>query len=142
MGMNSDTGGAVLRYVTRSVIGTIFTERTKFDTKKQKNVKEMVEVVDPVIVFMPNKSVRVMPQREAEALGLLEVPDIINFEAVTDKKSVAGKFKFAFTDRERMQHWKELEQQVISRCIQNHGYPIPREATISEDSIFYEKETA
>lgn len=140
MAFGVDSGGAILRFVTRAVSGDIFVEKTRFDTKEMKNVKTIVKLKDPVIVFMPNKSTRVMSMKEAEKLGFLQRPDIINFEAITDAKTVAGKFKFAFSDRERAEHWKELEQQVISRCIQSHGYPIPREASVSDESLHFMKE--
>ena len=138
MSFGPDLGGARLAYVAREVKGTIETTQTRFKSDKNggHNEQTVVEVKDPVIVFFPNRSVRVMPLKEADRLGFLKQPTVLNFEAVTDQNSVAGRFKFAINDSARHDAWKQMEQSIIANCQRKGGRPLPDGVTFSSDSIY------
>jgi hypothetical protein len=135
IGAATDVGPATLAFVTRVVTGSIETTVTKYDKKLKETVQEVVAVRDPVIVFFPNGTCQVMPAKIADLKGFLEMPKILNFEAVTDADTVAGKFKFALSDAQRKKHWLEMEQAVISRCMRRSGHPLPKNVDVSDHSI-------
>lgn len=135
IGASADIGPATLEFVTRVVKGSVETTFTKYDKKLRETVQEVTLVRDPVIVFFPNGTCQVMPAKVAEKEGFLEMPKILNFEAVTDADTVAGKFKFALSDAQRKKHWLEMEQAVISRCMRRSGHPFPQGVDIENHSI-------
>ena len=139
MAFGPDLGGARLAYVARQINGTIKTTQTRFKSDKNGGHNEQTEVdlKDPMIIFFPNRSVRVMSMKEAERLGFLEQPPILNFEAVSDQKSVAGKFKFAINDKTRYKYWLAMEQSLISGCQRKGGRPLPDGVGYSNDSIYF-----
>lgn len=139
MSFGTDVGLATLAFVTRSLKGSISQEKVKFDPKKKENVREHSKVFEPVIVFFPNGTCQVLPMKTAKSKGFLERPSILNFEAVTDASTVAGKFKFAMTDEERNKNWLLMEEAVINRCLARTGHPVPLDVEISEQSIFAPK---
>lgn len=137
MSFGQDTGGAVLSFVTRLVKGEVLMEKTRFNMDTMKNEKEVAPIEEPVIVFFPHGNVQVFSYKAAEKLGYLETPQILNFEAVDKPDTIAGKFKFAMSDDQRQTYWLQLEQHVISSCLANGGYPLPRTAQFSEQSIVF-----
>jgi hypothetical protein len=137
MGITSD-GPAKLSFVTRLVTGDIVSEKTTFDTKLRENVKTKTKVKDPVIVFFPNRTSQVMCSSEAERRGYLETPEIMNFESVTDQKSVAGQFKFAMHTKQRMDAWQQMEDRIVGDCISKSGHPFDQDVNYSKSSILAE----
>lgn len=139
MAFGPDLGGAQLAYVARAIDGDIVTHKTQFKQDKNggHNEQKEVKVQDPIIVFLPNRSVRVMSIKEADRLGFLQQPPILNFEAVTDQKSTAGKFKFAINDDVRREAWMEMEQSLISNCQRKGGKPLPDGVYYSKDSLYF-----
>lgn len=135
MAFGSDAG-AVLSYVTRVVRGDIVTESVKFNEKERKNVVKTEKVTDPVIVFFPSGNCNVLSMKQAEKLGFLRKPSIMNFEAVTDENTIAGKFKYAFDTEEKARLWTMLEESLIQTCIRKCGVPLPRDAAYDENSLF------
>lgn len=135
MAMRSDAGVAVLSYVTRELIGDITTIKNRFNeaTRENEYIEEMVK--DPVMVFFPTRASVAMPAKEAQRLGYLEVPQILNFEAVKDAETIAGKFKFAINDEERRKFWKMMEDSVIANCVARSGYTVPATVTVSKRSL-------
>lgn len=138
MAFGPDLGGAQLSYVTRLVTGDVPTTKTKFKNDKNggHNVEEQAMVEEPVIVFLPNRSVRVMSFKEAGKLGFLNQPNILNFEAVTDQTSSAGKFKFGINEAVRHQAWMDLENGLIAACLRKAGKPLPDGVHYSNESIY------
>lgn len=133
-----DTGGAVLAFVTRVVTGTVLQNSCKFDPDLQEITRTMVPVKNPVIVFFPNGSTIVMPEKLAEQKGFFQMPTIINFEAVNDANSIAGRFKFSLNEQAKRDAWEQLEQSVISTCLAKGGYPLDQTvAQYSTKSIFF-----
>jgi hypothetical protein len=131
-----DTGPGQLTYVTRPVTGTMRRFETEFDEDEKKNIKRQVEIKDPVIIFLASGQTLVMSGAEAERRGFFEQPEIMQFEAVTDPKTAAGRYKFAMKMEDRLEAFRQLEAAVISRCISKHGHPLPRECTYSETSVY------
>lgn len=136
MGFSTDNGPASLEFVTRLVTGSIPQETVKFDGKLRENARSVSSLKNAVIVFFPNGTSQVFSIDSARRRGFLERPRILNFEAVTDASSTAGKFKFAMTDDERHKYWEEMEQAVISTCMSRSGHPLPMDAGIDENSLF------
>lgn len=139
MSFGTQQGPAVLRYVARRVVGSISTEKARFDAKKGQNVFEVCAVENPIIVFFPTGTTQVLAGADAEARGFLNPPDILNLEAVDKPDSIAGKYKFAFNDKQRQEYWKEMEQALISRCIANTGHPLPRDVGIDTASLYFQE---
>jgi len=137
MSFGQDIGGATLAFVTRVVEGPITMETTAFNPDTSKNEKTKVEVEEPVIVFFPNGSSQVLPAKQAEKMGYLAQPVILNFEAVDKPDTIAGKFKFAMSEQDRKTYWIQMEQHVISACMRKGGYPIPRNCNVSETSLMF-----
>jgi len=133
--MRSDTGVAILAYVTRAIDGNIKTTRSKFNEKTRENEIIEDDVVDPVIVFFPTRASIVMPAKEAQRMGYLNMPPILNFEAVKDADTIAGKFKFAINDADRRTYWKQMEDSIIANCVARSGYTVPVDATVSKRSL-------
>lgn len=129
MSFRQDTGGAVLAFVTRVVIGPVETPKCVYNKEQQELQRTTVLVENPVIVFFPNGSCVVMAEKDADKKGFLNMPTILNFEAVTDASSIAGQFKFAMSDDQRNLAWEQMEQQVISACQARGGYPFDASTT-------------
>jgi hypothetical protein len=136
MSMTGEVAGVVLAYVTREIIGDIKTTKTSFDPIQKENVKEEALVVDPVIVFFPNRTTQVLPRNVAEQKGFLSQPEVLNFSQVQDQKTPAGRYKNALREVDRKQAWLDMEQAVITGCVSASGHPLPREAMYNENSIF------
>jgi len=140
---SQDTGGAVLAFVTRVVTGNVFAPQARFDDATMKVTRTMERVVNPVIIFFPNGTTVVMAEKLAEQKGFLEAPTILNFEAVVDAKSIAGRFKFSMGDSARREAWTQMEQAVIGTCLARGGYPLnQKEASYSDHSIMFSKREA
>lgn len=137
MPFGQDTGGAVLAFVTRAVKGKMERTVMKFDEDVHKNVPSVERIKDPVIVFFPNKTSQVFSLKEADKRGYLQMPEVLNLQAVEDPKSAAGRFKFAVSMEARKQAWLELEQAVISACMARGGHPLPRDCEFGDESIFF-----
>jgi hypothetical protein len=140
MPAGTDVGPATLRYVARLVKGKATKERTHFNEVKQRNEKEIVELDDPVIVFFPNRSSLVFEARIAEKNGFFEQPEVLNLAHVEDERTVAGQYKFAMTVEKRAQAFKRLEDNVIARCVQTSGHPLPMGVEFSAKSIYLDEE--
>lgn len=140
MSFSQDSGGAALAFVTRVVTGEVITPFSKFNQDTQKVERTMKKVENPVIVFFANGSTIVMEEKHAEEKGFLSMPTIMNFEAVVDAESIAGRFKFGLTEAIRKEAWQQLEDILISGCLSRGGYPLDqRKAQYSEKSIFFSK---
>lgn len=136
MSMRADIGVATLAFVTRVVKGKISSEKTVFNERTRENEKIEAEIVDPVIIFFPTKSCVVLPMDEAERMGYLKQPTILNFDQVKDAETIAGRFKYSIIEEEKRNCWKMMEDALIQSCISRGGYPIPRDAEVDDNSIF------
>ena len=131
-------GPASLSFVTRPVTGTIEIEKTVFDKKERVNNKVKAIIKEAVIVFFPNRSSQVMSVKEADRRGYMAQPDIMNFEAVTDAKSPAGRYKFAMRMKDRLEAWQAMEDAVVNACVSKSGHPLAIEATYSKRTMFFD----
>jgi len=133
--MRSDPGIAVLAFVTRELIGKVSSTKVKYNEATRENEIIADEVKDPVMIFLPSRATIVLPAKEAERLGYLNMPAILNFEAVKDADSIAGKFKFAINDAERRKYWKMMEDSVIANCTARSGYTVDPSVTVAKRSL-------
>ncbi len=140
--MITDDGPAVLEHVVRPVDGNIYYKTCKRNTKTKELEFEEKVMENPVIIFFYRGSTTVMEGKEAEAKGFMEQPTILNFDAVQDNNSNAGKFKFAMNMKTRASAWMEMENQIIQKCISKHGHPLPLDVTYSTNSMYLEQEQA
>ena len=135
----AEPAGATLSFVTRRVKGEVLTEKTLFNEDTQKIEKKLVEIENPVIVFLPSGSVVLLTEEEAELKGLMDMPEVLNIEDVNDTKTAAGKWKFAMNDSQRQKAWLILENAVIRACTARGGYPLDAaKAQFAEHSIYFD----
>lgn len=137
MSVGQEVAGVTLQYVAREVTGDIMTTAAQRDAKNGGIVERNKKLKEPVIVFFSNGSTLVMERSSAETRGFLKTPEVMNLSQVTDTATPAGRFKHAFRDEDRQQAWMDLEQAVITKCTSRSGHPLPLDARVSEQSIYF-----
>jgi len=136
MSMGADTGGAVMEFVAREIIGDIPKMVSKFNEKTRETEQKATKVKNPVIVFFPNGTSQVMPLKQAEKGGYTRQPKLLNLQAVDDSETLAGRFKFAMTSEDRIEAWMMMENSVIDRAQGRNGRPVPEGCKISDKSLY------
>ena len=137
MSVSNEVSGVKLEYVLREIKGKLPDNTVKFSDKENANVFTQKNIVNPVIVFFPNKTTQVLSSKRAEALGFFRTPNIMNFSQVEDSSTAAGRFKFAVRDADRKNAWLSLETSIINNCIAKGGHPLPLEVNYSPESFYY-----
>ena len=122
---NGEFSGVSLEYVARKINGTIPTEKTKFNVKQGANERQEAEVIDPVIVFFPNRTCQVMSMKKAERFGFLKMPEVMNLSQVEGKSTPAGEYKNGIRDKDKVAGWIKMEESLILACVNASGHPLP-----------------
>lgn len=141
MSTTGEISGVMLEYVLRRVEGKVMTSIVKFDPDLGENVRKEVAIRHPVIVFFPNRTSRVMSEKDAERAGFMRQPEIMNFAQVADQRTPAGRYKNAIRSADRKQAWLEMEVTLINRIIEKSGHPLALENTYSQSSVYLDDPT-
>lgn len=125
--------GARLEFVLRKLTGTVehpqalapqtekYMEKHPEEDQRISNVITMVTVAAGYMVFFPNGSCYRLSEKEMHRRKFSRPPKILNFDAAKDTETPAGRFKFAITDADRQKAYREMEQEIINRCLGRNG---------------------
>ena len=132
-------GQVMLEHCARRIEGDIVTiSKTKRNEKTGELERTQTKLANPVIVFFPKKQALVMEEHEAEELGFMNRPAIMNLKDVDDgdTRSPGGMVKNAMDLEERKMGFMRLEDEIIQLCLATQN-PLPSGATYSDQSIYF-----
>lgn len=131
-------GQVMLEHCARRIEGDIVTiSQAKRNEKTGRIDRTQVKLANPVVVFFPKKQALVMEEHEAQELGFMNRPTIMNLKDVDDGDSTSpgGMVKNAMYPEERVEGFMQLEQELIQLCLSQQN-PLPQGATYSDKSVY------
>lgn len=121
MAVMNDMKGARLAYVCRPLKGKKKHRVHAWDSDAKKLVSIETEIEAGYMLYTPSGHSYRLTEQQVIRRGFDAQPEILNFDAVNDAKSPAGRFKFAINDETRKAAWRQMEEQVIALCKRRGG---------------------